>query len=94
MIFSAWTTAMSKLGENPRGNNSYGQTNELSFRYLMGQQIKPPQCCAFWLQRRYAGRVAALQQLAEPAASPRKTKTTQTLSLIYREQEVDMLYML
>lgn len=79
-----------KLWENPRGNNTYQQTSAHSFRHQMGQQIKLPQYIAwaeFQLPRQYAGCVAALQQLAEPAASPRKTKTTQTLSLIYRQQE-------
>lgn len=33
------------------------------------------------------GRVTGLQQLTEPGASPRKTKTTQTRTLIYRQQE-------
>lgn len=62
---------------------TYQQTSKHSFRRPMGQQIKPIQRSAFRLPRRYAGRVTALQQLAEPIASPRKTKTTQTLSLIY-----------
>lgn len=93
LTFKGWTTAMSvmekkKLSVNPRGNNPYQQAGEFSSRHQIGQQIKPPQIRAwaeFQLPRRYAGRVAALQQLAEPIASPRKTKTTQTLSLIYRE---------
>lgn len=102
MIFLAWTvtTGMGIVGmekiitvwENPRGNSTYQQICEHSFRHQMGQQIKKKKTqysawAEFWLPRRYAGRVAALQQLAESAASPRKTKTTQTLSLIYREQE-------
>lgn len=46
---------------------------------IIGKQIKWPQHRSFLLPRQHMGRVTVLEQLSEPAASPRETKATNTV---------------
>lgn len=46
---------------------------------IMGKQIKWPQHRSFLLPWQHMGRVTVLEQLTEPAASPRETKATNTV---------------